>query len=600
MLNFIKTHKKTSALILLIIAGASYYAYTKFNVTTVPARYVLEAVKKETLVTSVSGSGQVALLEQLDITPKISGDLASLKVKAGQEVAAGDVISQINCSDLNKQLRDARISLASAQVSMTKLKRGATADEIKTANDKVVSAQRTISNTESDLLDARTKAVNDLTNTYEDAVTTLNDTYSKANDVVTRQINSLYNNPQNDTAEINFITSDSQLSGTASWKRSAAINASADFKNAISTLNTDQSAIDSSLVKADTYLTTVTDFLNDLSKAVEDGVATLDVSQSTLNSYAATVNSAKSSITALSNDIKTQKRAISNQITTNKNNITAAEKKVADAKESLVTASDNLASLKSGPDSLDVQTQNIALQQKQNSVTDILENFKDCSITAPFAGVISDINSKIGDTLSTATNLATLITKQKVAEVSLNEVDVAKVKIGQKATLTFDAIENLELSGQVVSIDTLGTTNQGVVSYGVKISFDTQDDRIKPGMTVSSSIITEVRADVLTVSSGAIKQNNNGDSYVEIIDNPIAAASGVQGVTSATDPRQQIVTTGISNDISTEIISGLNEGDKVVTKTISASTASAAKTSKTSGSSAAGLLGGFSGGGPRN
>jgi len=600
-MNFIKNHKLLVIIIVLILGGSSYYAYTKLSVQSTETRYILETVQKETLLSSVSGSGQVALLDQLDISPTITGDLSSLKVKAGQEVAKGDLIAQLSCSDLNKQLRDARISLESAKISMAKTTQGATADELKSANNKITTAQRTLTDAKSSLLDVKSKAVTDLANEYEDAITTLEDAHDKALDIVTRQINSMYINPQNEDAEINFVTSDSQLSSTASWKRAASISALNDFANLINTLDTNQAKIDAALISADNYLATVIDFLNDLGRAVEDGVITLDTNESTLNSYASTVNSAKTSINTSVNSIKTQKRDIATQITNNKNNITTAENKVISAEESLTDAKDSLATLQAAPDALDVKSQKISLQQKQNSVSDILEDFEECSIEAPFDGVVSEINYEIGESVPSGEVLAILITKQKVAEISLNEVDVAKVKVGQKATLTFDAIEDLSISGLVASVDTLGTTNQGVVNYGVKISFDAQDNRIKPGMTASASIITEVHSDVLTVSSGAVKQNTDDESYVEIIDNPISSTDGSQGVKSETAPRQQIVTTGISNDTSIEIISGLKESDQVVTRTVSATAdSSPAKTSNSSAGAMGGLGGMIGGGGPRD
>ena len=70
----------------------------------------------------------------------------------------------------------------------------------------------------------------------------------------------------------------------------------------------------------------------------------------------------------------------------------------------------------------------------------------------------------------------------------MNEVDAAKISVGNKTTLTFDATEDLTLTGKVAQIDTIGTVEQGVVSYKVKIAFDTQDERIKPGMTANASI----------------------------------------------------------------------------------------------------------------
>jgi HlyD family secretion protein len=71
--------------------------------------------------------------------------------------------------------------------------------------------------------------------------------------------------------------------------------------------------------------------------------------------------------------------------------------------------------------------------------------------------------------------------------------------MGQKVTMTFDAIPDLTMTGTVAEIDTLGTVTQGVVSYTVKIAFDTDNTDVKPGMTVSAMIITNTKIDVCKV-----------------------------------------------------------------------------------------------------
>ncbi|MBP7058561.1 HlyD family efflux transporter periplasmic adaptor subunit [Candidatus Gracilibacteria bacterium] len=192
-----------------------------------------------------------------------------------------------------------------------------------------------------------------------------------------------------------------------------------------------------------------------------------------------------------------------------------------------------------------------------------------------------------------------------IAKVSLNETDVATVKVGQKATLTFDAIENLTITGEVVEIDAVGTASQGVVTYNVKISFDTQDTRIKPGMSTTASIITNSKSDILIVPNGAIK--TQGDiSYVESFQttsaNSSADTSGntksstvnsssEQVITSSNPPSQIQIETGLANDSYTEITSGLNEGDQIVTRTITS-----AKTTTTTSTKSAFSMG--MGGGP--
>ena len=241
-----------------------------------------------------------------------------------------------------------------------------------------------------------------------------------------------------------------------------------------------------------------------------------------------------------------------------------------------------LQDLKNGADELDIRAKKITVQQKQDGLTAAQQNLADYYIRAPFNGIIASVNIKKGDSVSSSA-IATLITKQKVAEITLNEIDIAKVKQGQKTNITFDAIPDLNITGQVAEVDTLGTTTQAVVNYGVKIAFDTQDERIKPGMSLSVLIIIDAKIDVLLVPNAAVKEftgqngGQGGVSYVEVIDtsqtsptDPNSAETKILGANASSLPRRQQVAVGLSNDTMTEITSGLNEGDQVVTQTITA------------------------------
>ncbi|MEK7122186.1 MAG: efflux RND transporter periplasmic adaptor subunit, partial [Patescibacteria group bacterium] len=233
---------------------------------------------------------------------------------------------------------------------------------------------------------------------------------------------------------------------------------------------------------------------------------------------------------------------------------------------------------------LDVRTQELAVKQRENVLLDAKEKLADYFVRAPFGGVIAQLQLEKGDSISPSTVLGTLITKQKLAEISLNEIDAARIKTGQKATLTFDAIPELSISGEVAEIDAIGTVSQGVVTYGVKIGFDTQDERVKTAMSVSAAIITDIKQNVLFVPNSAVKQQNDA-YYVEIF----------AGETEA--PRRQIVQTGLANDTVTEIISGLNEGDTVVARTIQSTSSQTTETQQqSSGFRIPGLPSGGTGG----
>lgn len=142
------------------------------------------------------------------------------------------------------------------------------------------------------------------------------------------------------------------------------------------------------------------------------------------------------------------------------------------------------------------------------------------------------------------------------AQVQIAETDRPKVKTGQKVELTFDAVPNLTITGKVAEIDAVGTTSSGVVTYGVTITFDVQDKSLNPGMTASASIITQVNANVLLVPNAAVKTDTSGATYVQVL----AAVGGT--------PTNVTVEVGPAGDTQTEIVSGVTEGQQVVTQTI--------------------------------
>jgi len=216
-------------------------------------------------------------------------------------------------------------------------------------------------------------------------------------------------------------------------------------------------------------------------------------------------------------------------------------------------------------------------------------------VVSSIDGTVNAVNIKNGDDLSKVSSgnsrqvpiiIGDLGTMK--AQVQVNEVDVANVSIGQKVMMKLDALNNFETSGKVEKMDSLGTLSSGVVTYNVTIDFDSLDPRIKPQMSVASSIITDVKQSVLMVPSSAVK-SQGGNTYVEVLN----------GAT----PEQKNVTVGASNSTSTEILSGINEGDNVVTQTINASSSTAASstssTNRTGGGGGGIRIPGLGGGGGR-
>ena len=161
-----------------------------------------------------------------------------------------------------------------------------------------------------------------------------------------------------------------------------------------------------------------------------------------------------------------------------------------------------------------------------------------------------------------------------------NEVDVPSLAAGQKATVTLDAFPDKTFVGTVSSVDSIGTSSSGVVTYNVYITLVSPPPTIHSGMTASAVIQTNKKNNVLKVPTTAI-QTTDGASTVQVMKN---------GQVSNFD-----VEIGIADDTNTEIVSGLTEGQTVVTSTTSTATSTSSTTTSPFGRS----LGGFGGGNVR-
>src|SRR5258706_11523433 len=120
--SFIIAHKVISIVVLVVLLSAGYLGYKKFTSTAGDARYITAKVEKGAITASVSGSGQVSSLNQIDIKAKVSGDAVYVVAKDGQKVATGALIAKLDDKDAQKSVRDAEINLESAKLSLEKLK----------------------------------------------------------------------------------------------------------------------------------------------------------------------------------------------------------------------------------------------------------------------------------------------------------------------------------------------------------------------------------------------------------------------------------------------------------------------------------------------
>ena len=231
------------------------------------------------------------------------------------------------------------------------------------------------------------------------------------------------------------------------------------------------------------------------------------------------------------------------------------------------------------------QLQEIAVAQGRLSVADASEKLSDYTIRAPFDGIVTGLDIAAGDSLSNETVIASVITESMQVNITLNEVDAAKVAIGSSATLTLDALPGVVLTGKVTKIDTIGTVSQNVVSYGAEISLDKQSDRLKPGMSVTAEIVVAERQNVLLVPNEAIT-TEGGVTTVTVMSN----SSHRTEATAERPKEKRVITTAVVGETQTEVVSGLVEGEQIVTSLSSQTNRSNSEQNRNSSPSLMNLL----------
>lgn len=584
---FISAHKFISLCVLAALAFGGRAVYQRMTATVAPTKHVLVSVAKETLVVIISGSGQVSSSNQVDLKPKASGDIVTLAVANGQEVKAGALIAQINARDAQKTVRDAEASLESAKISFEKLTQPADSLSVIQSKNALAQAQESKDDAEASLTKAHDDAFNAISNAFLDIPSVMQgldnilhgDTIGiKGQDNIQAYADLVKQYDERTLLYKDEVEADYQAALTAynkAFNGYKLITRSADLPAIEALLDetyTTVRDIAESVKSTVNFLNFVQDIMLPRKLKVPASTATY---LTNLDSYTGQVNGHLTSLLSIQTTIKNARDTIVN------------------ADRSITEKTESLKKLQAGADALDVQSSKLTVTQRVNALQDAKEKLADYTLRAPFDGRIAKVNVKKGDAASSGTTIATLLAHQQIAEISLNEVDAAKVKTGQKVTLTFDAVEGLSISGEVAEIDAVGTVSQGVVSYTVKISFDTQVTQVKPGMSVSAAIITDAKPDVLTVPNSAV-QTQSSAYYVEVADGEYSVQEAAQGVVLASPTRRQAVEIGLANDSSTEITSGLNEGDQVVVRTISAASQTT-QTTQTSGNALFGGNRGFGG-----
>lgn len=585
VLNAIKAHKIRFFLFLLVVGAGGFYFFGP-KAAAGATTYTLTQAKTGALTVTVSGSGQVSADKQVEIKPKASGNVISVQVKQGEFVTKGQALMQLEAINAQKSVRDAENNLKAAQISLQKLQKAADSTQIAQAENDLaqskrdleelmepaddydfLQAQNAVTQAERDLQqkkDDRVQKEKDLQENVEDAYDDAIDVSAKVYDAVSDIVLHLQDaeDPIHDPEKLtpdDIVVSNLYEYMFVVGNLNEADSVESDFDHYFSL----SQSVKRSSSNGEIYelLTQTLEYLEKIQKSLDTVKKSVD---KYFNNYEDTddfvyiknaIDADLASVNGFIVELKAAKKVLDEDDVNTSVVLKTADDAIASAEDTLVERRESLKKLEEGPtdneidsakekislkelaledarkgsDELDIASQKLTIQQRQNDLTDARDDLDDYVVRAPFDGQIAALEVSVGDSVNngisdTGTAVATLITKQMIADISLNEVDAVKVKVGDVSKITFDALPELEIEGTLAEIDNLGVSTQGVVTYGARVAFDTDDERIKSGLSVTAEIQTEKKDNILIIPSSAVKSEEN-IRYVEVLPTDVVTTS---------------------------------------------------------------------------
>jgi HlyD family secretion protein len=290
-------------------------------------------------------------------------------------------------------------------------------------------------------------------------------------------------------------------------------------------------------------------FLEKLALALNSANTSASVTQTTIDSWKTDISATRTSVNT----------AIANH---------SAEKvKLNTAESALLVAQNELALKQAGSTPEQIEAQIAVIEQakaninsqvaqvklKESAVLAVRAKLAKNTLYSPIEGVVTKQSAKIG-AIVTANETIISIISDDVFEIEafVVEADIINLKVGDRAQLSLDAYgEDVLFTAIVTSIDPAAVFTEGVANYKTTLEFDSTDSRIRAGMTADLDIVTAERENVVSIPQRAVILKNN-KKIVRILDGD--------------KMREVEVETGIIGGRGLiEIVSGVNEGDEVVT-----------------------------------
>jgi len=443
------------------------------------------------------------------------GKVQRVNVQVGDKVVAGQILIELNTSELYAQLLEAQANIDTQKAELDELEKGVKSETIQYYETKVANAKIAFEDAKRNLVDK------------------IQDAYTKSEDGIRNKIDQLFDNPRSTSPTLIF-TAASSLKIDIESGRFVVESTLNSWKLEIDKL-TISSDLNHAIELAKTNLAQIRAFLEKNALAVNSLNTSSNLSQTTIDTYKSAVSVARTNVNTAST------------------NLQSAEESLRTAESAVALAEKDLAVQKAGSTPEQIAAQE-ALVRKAEASTDIIRvKIGKNALHSPIDGVVAKQDAKVGEIIAANAVVVSVISVSGFEiETNVPEADIAKVKVGDSAKITLDAFGNdVVFEASVTKIDPGEIIIEGVATYKVTLQFVKESGDIKSGMTANIDILTAKKENVIIVPQRAVIAKN-GDKIIRILDK------------SGTIKEVKVETGLRGSDGNIEIISGLNDGDRIV------------------------------------
>lgn len=543
-------------------------------------------VTKGKLVQSVDPSGSVKSKTEINLNFDTVGRIAKIYVKVGDKVTEKQLLANLESRNLDSAVEQARADLSRAKGNLASYMAGATSEIIAQYEADVQKAEANLRKAQIDLDNLKASLEQSYKNAYINQLTNLQGSITPLETSMTDMDSIL--GLENENANNDFDKAITNLDNSSSYYAAARSsflttrNFLNEFKSNLNSLDINSSftLIEESTTKAKAALNAAGTALNN-TWTVLDKIDTANpsngISVTTINSKKIIIDTDRTSVTAK----KTVVLGGEQNIATAKLNyglepgsvgasqLAQYEANIKIYEAALSSAQAALESKKAPPRQVDLESYQASVKAAEANLASTEANRSKAFIYAPVNGIITQKNNEVGETNSSSQSVLVMLAESDYEiEVNVAESDIAKVKVGQTVDVTLDAFGDERIfKGSVTMIDPAETLISDVVYYKVKISLNREEnlnidknitvqefDSIKAGMTANAVIFTDFRDSVLIAPERAIVAKDNKKIIRILVDKKKQKIE-----------EREVITGLRGNDGMIEIISGINEGDEVVT-----------------------------------